>query len=111
MPHLQLLLLSVAGWVNQHQQAVIAYLQAEKRILLEQRGGQPKRFTDVQRARLACKVKWLGRTRLRGMATLVTPDTLLRWFRRLVASKWTLARPDPSAARLWIRNWKSGWSN
>jgi hypothetical protein len=29
------------------------------------------------------------------MATLVTPDTPLRWFRRLVAQKWTFAEPNP----------------
>ena len=93
--HLQLLLITVAGWVNQRQQAVIEYLQEDNRILLEQLGGKPKRFTDAQRARLARKAKVLGRTRLRGMATLVTPDTLLRWFRRLVAQKWTFAKANP----------------
>jgi hypothetical protein len=61
--HLQLRLLSVTGWVNQHQQAVIEYLQEENRILLEQLGGKPRRFTDAQRARLARKAKVLGRTR------------------------------------------------
>jgi len=86
MRHLPFLLLIVAGWVNQHQQAVIAYLQEENRILLEQLGSKPKRFTDGQRAHLARKAKVLGRARLRGMATFVTPDTLLRWFRRLAAS-------------------------
>jgi putative transposase len=106
--HLQLLLLRVVGWVNQHQQAVIAYRQEENRILFEQLGGKPKRFTDGQSARLACK---LGRTRLRGMATLVTPDTLLHWFRRLVAQKWTIAKPNPSAARLCLLNWKNWWSS
>ena len=93
--HLQLLLITVAGWVNQHQQAVIEYLQEENLILLEQLGGKPKRFTDSQRARLARKAKVLGRIRLCRMATLVTPDTLLRWFRHLVAKKWTFAKPNP----------------
>ena len=56
---------------------------------------QPKRFTDAQRARLGRKAKVLGRTRLRGMATLATPDTFLRWFHRLVAQKWTFAKSHP----------------
>src|ERR1017187_7325414 len=30
------------------------------------------------------------------LATLVTPDTLLRWFRVLVAKKWTFARTNPT---------------
>jgi len=32
-----------------------------------------------------------GRTQLPRIATIVTPDTLLRWFRILVAKKWTFA--------------------
>ena len=39
--------------MSRHQQAVIEYLQEENRILLEQLGGKPKRFTDAQRIRLA----------------------------------------------------------
>ena len=50
---LQFLLIAVAGWMSRHQQAVIEYLQEENRILLEQLGGKPKRFTDAQPIRLA----------------------------------------------------------
>src|ERR1022692_2098707 len=81
--------------MNRHPQAVIEYLQEENRILLEQLGGKPKRFTDVQRIRLARKAKLVGRRRLGKLATLVTPDTLLRRFRVLVAKKWTFARTHP----------------
>src|ERR1039457_3855127 len=92
---LQFLLIAVAGWMSQHQQAVIEYLQEENRVLLEQLGGKPKRFTDAQRIRLARKAKRVGRRRLGKLATLVTPDTLLRWFRVLIAKKWTFARTNP----------------
>jgi hypothetical protein len=34
----------------------------------------------------------LGRAALRDLATVVTPDTLLRWHRQLVARKWTYSR-------------------
>jgi putative transposase len=81
--------------MSQHQQAVIEYLQEENRILLEQLGGKPKRFTDAHRIRLARKAKRVGRRRLGKLATLVTPDTLLRWFRVLVAKKWTCPRTNP----------------
>jgi len=92
---LQFLLIAVAGWMSRHQQAVIEYLQEENRILWEQLGGKPKRFNDSQRIRLARKAKLVGRRRLGKLATLVTPDTLLRWFRVLVAKKWTFARTTP----------------
>jgi hypothetical protein len=49
------------------------------------------RFTDAQRKRLAIRGKALGRALLKGIATLVQPDTILDWHRRLVAKKWTYA--------------------
>jgi putative transposase len=89
---LQFLFLIVVGWVNRHQQAVLEYLQERTESWLEQLGGKPKRFTDTQRMRLARQAKVLGHRRLKALSTLVIPDTLLRWFRVLVARKWTYAR-------------------
>lgn len=97
---LQFLLLMVAGWVNRHQQAVIEYLQEENRVLLKQLGSKPKRFTDPQRLRLARKAKVVGRRRLMALTTMVTPDTLLRWFRNLVALKWTYKRKAGPGSRI-----------
>ena len=84
---LQFLMLIFAGWVNRHQQDVLEYLQAENRALREQLGGKGLRFTDQQRRRLAVKAKAVGRKGLFEIDTLVTPDTLLRWHRQLIARK------------------------
>ena len=78
----------VAGWVNRHQLHVIEYLKEENRVLKERLGGQRIRFTDAERCRLARKAHVLGRKVLNELETLVTPDTLLRWYRQLVAFKW-----------------------
>ena len=86
--HLQFLLFVFAGWVNRHQQAVIEYLQAENQSLREQLGKKRIRWTDAQRRRLAEKARAIGRSALAALGTVVTPDTLLRWYRNLVAAKY-----------------------
>jgi hypothetical protein len=50
------------------------------------------RFTDVQRLKLAVNARVLGRRLLDGLETLVTPDTLFDWRRKLIAKMWTHAR-------------------
>jgi hypothetical protein len=77
-------MLILAGWVNRHQQEMIEYLQEENRVLREHLGVKRLRFTDVQRRRLARRAEPIGRRGLSEIATLVTPDTLLRWYRELV---------------------------
>ena len=52
---LRLLLLTVSGWVNRHQQEVLEYLVEENRVLKEQLKGRRLRLTDDQRRRLAAK--------------------------------------------------------
>jgi putative transposase len=85
---LQFLMLIFAGWVNRHQQDVIEYLQEENRALSSQLHGKRPQFTDQQRRRLALKAKRVGRRGLSEIDTLVTPDTLLRWYRQLIARKY-----------------------
>src|SRR4051794_3130859 len=87
-------LISIAGWMNQQQQQAIEYLREENKVLREQLGGRRLRFTDDQRRRLAAKAKGLGRRALAAVATLVTPETLLAWHRKLIARKY-----DGSAGR------------
>jgi putative transposase len=84
---LQLLLAMLAGGIQCHQQQVITYLLAENRILKAQLGGRRLRLTDTERHRLAVLAHPLGRKRLKAVATLATPDTLMRWYKRLIAQK------------------------
>ena len=91
---IQFLMLIFAGWVNRSQLEVIAYLKEENRVLHEQLGNKRLLFTDAQRRRLAAKAKLVGRRGLFEIDTLVTPDTLLRWYRTLIAQKY-----DGSAVR------------
>jgi hypothetical protein len=85
----QILLAALAGWINQQQQDVIEYLREENRVLKEQLRGKRLRLTDDQRRRLAAQGKILGRRVLGELATIVTPDTILAWHRKLIAAKWT----------------------
>jgi putative transposase len=87
-PPLAFVVLLFAGWVNRQQQAVIDYLLEENRVLRAAHGPRRLRLTDDQRRRLAVKGKVLGRHRLAGIVGIVTPDTILRWYRTLVAKKY-----------------------
>ena len=91
---LRFLILTAAGWVNRHQEDVIENLREENRVLREQLGPRPLRLTDAQRRRLAVRGQILGRRILAQVAGIVTPDTILRWYRRLIARKY-----DGSARR------------
>jgi putative transposase len=110
-PPLAFFLLLVSGWVNRHQQAVIDYLLEENRVLRAAHGPRRLCLTDDQRRRLAVKGKVLGRRRLGNIAGMVTPDTILLWYRRLVAKKYdgsTTRRPgrpyhQPDIAALVVR--------
>jgi transposase InsO family protein len=84
---LQVLIAMVAGWVQRHQQQVIAYLSEENRVLKAQLGRRRLRLTDTERRRLAMLAHPLGRKRLQEVATLATPATLLRWYHDLIAQK------------------------
>jgi len=83
-----------SGWVNRQQQAVIDYLLEENRVFRASDGPRGLRLTDDQRCRLAMKGQALGRRQLAAVAGIVAPNTILRWYRRLVATKY-----DGSKAR------------
>src|SRR2546425_9455631 len=84
--------MALAGrWHDQRPEA-LAYLIEENRILRAQLRGRRLRLTDADRRRLARRGQRLGRRLLSQVATIVTPNTILRWHRHLIAHKWTYHR-------------------
>jgi putative transposase len=79
-------------------QRKIEMLQKQLDMLL-QRHGKRIRLTDDERRVLAVKGKALGRRALEQISTLVTPDTILRWHRELVAQKWNHSDKRKSPGR------------
>ena len=99
----QFFVVAVAGWINRHQQDVVDYLISENRALKGQLRGKRLRLTDVERRRLAVKGKVLGRKVLEQVATIVTPDTIMAWYRKLIARKWDYsARRKPGRPRVMV---------
>ena len=89
--HWARLLAFVTGLVNQELLLRNEYLAAENRIL---RGHLPSRLrlSDAERSTLAEIAKRLGRKALQDIARVAKPDTILAWYRRLVAHKFDGSR-------------------
>ena len=89
---LRMWLLIVTSWLDRQEREILAYLVEENRVLRRQLGGRRLDLTDEDRRRLGALAYRLGRAVLRTVATIVTPDTLLRWHRQLIDRKWTYAK-------------------
>jgi hypothetical protein len=89
--HWARLLAFVTGLVNQDLLLRNEYLIAEKRIL---RGHLPMRLrlADPERVTLAEIAKRYGRKALKEVAQGAKPDTILAWYRRLIAQKFDGSR-------------------
>ena len=89
--HWARLLAFVTGLVNQELLLRNEYLAAENRIL---RAHLPSRLrlTDPERSTLAEIAKRLGRKVLKEVACVAQPDTILSWYRRLIARKFDGSR-------------------
>jgi len=102
------LLAYVTGTVNQELLLQNEYLAAENRILRGQIKGRPL-LSDGEKVTLAEIAHRLGRMALEDVAATAKPDTILGWYRKLIAnkfdgSKWRrrIGRPevDQEAERL-----------
>jgi len=96
----QLVVVAVCAWLHREQTDLIAFLREENRVLKSRLGGRRLRFDDGERRRLGELGHRLGRRRLTQVTTVVTPDTILRWHRELIARKWTYRGSRPSRCGL-----------
>jgi putative transposase len=95
-----LLSASMACWLKRSSAAQIEYLKAENRALRTRLGRRRMLFTNAERQTLASLAKEIGRKALKNLDPIVSPATLLRWHRELVAEKWTfLERRKPGRPR------------
>src|SRR5262245_6997902 len=92
---LHLMLAALVRGIAGEQQGVIEYLRAENRVLKAQLRGRRVRLSDAERRRLALLGARLGRPMLTEVATIVRPDTLLRWHRELTARQRTYPKRRP----------------
>ena len=91
----------VTGTVDQELLLRNEYLVAENRILKAQLKGR-LRLSDAERAKLGEIAHRLGRKVLGEVANVALPDTILVWYRRLVARKFdgSKARRSPGRPRV-----------
>src|SRR5215468_1249125 len=97
----QTLLACLTGSVEEQLLLRNAYVVEENRILRKQIAGRVQ-LTDAERQTLAAIGKKLGKQALEAVATIVTPDTILAWHRKLVAQKFDGAgnRQAPGRPRI-----------
>ena len=98
-----ILLAALIGWASQRQQQIIEFQNDQIQALLKLLGKKRVLLTDDQRRVLAVKGHALGRKALRELTTIVTPDTILRWHRELVAKKWDHSDKRKAVGRPRIR--------
>ena len=105
------LLASITGSVDQELLLRNEYLVTENRLLRKRLPGRV-RLSDGERIALAEIGKRLGRQALAAVATIVTPETILAWHRKLVAQQFAgshqrkalgCSRVDPALEALVVR--------
>jgi putative transposase len=109
----------ITGTVDQELLLRNEYLAAENRILRTQIKGRLL-LSDAEKATLAEIAQRLGRKALEELAAVAKPDTLLAWYRTLIANKfdgskfrksWGRPRVDEETERLVVQMAKEnpGW--
>jgi len=80
----------IAYCIDNELYNAIEYLKAQVEVLVEQQEKQNKRIllTNHQRTRIAAKAKRLSRKMLERCTVLFTPDTVMRWYYKLIAEKY-----------------------
>jgi hypothetical protein len=78
----------LAAWLGRVLQEQVEYLKPENLLLREKLGTKRVMLTDAERRNLATLGKALGRKGLAAVATIASPETILRWYRELVAKKY-----------------------
>jgi putative transposase len=80
----------IAYCIDKELYKAIDYLREQVRVLIEQQEKQNKRIilTNSQRMRVAAKAKRLSRRMLEQCTVLFTPDTVMRWYNKLISEKY-----------------------
>jgi hypothetical protein len=80
----------IAYCIDKELYKAIDYLREQVRVLVEQQEKQSKRIilTNRQRMRIAAKAKRLSRKMLKQCTELFTPDTIMRWYQKLISEKY-----------------------
>lgn len=94
----KMLLACITGSVEEELLLRNEYLVTENRILRNQIEGRVP-LTDAERRTLAEIGKKLGKQALEEVATIVKPDTILAWHRKLVAQKFDGSKQRTSPGR------------
>ncbi|TWU37540.1 Integrase core domain protein [Novipirellula aureliae] len=91
----------LAGLASEESRGIIRFQQIQIDVLREIIG-RDKRIilSDRQRVRLAEAGKELGRKKIGEFCSLFTPDTILRWYRELIANHHTYSTGSPGRPKL-----------
>ena len=91
----------LAYCIDKELYKAIDYLREQVRVLVEhqEKQGDRIRLTERQRMRVAAKARRLNRKMLEQCTELFTVDTIMRWYRQLVAKKYDGSQNRSSPGR------------